>query len=89
MAKEKEKKQFSCFLYDSKKFKYPNGKLVTELSERDELLKNGFNTGPVDKAKAASRAKQKAEIKKDLEAEAKAELKAEADAKKAKEAAKA
>lgn len=89
MAKQNEKKLVPCLLYDAKEFKYPKGRMVTELSERESLLKDGFNTGPVDKAKTARRNTEKAEIKKTLREEAKAELAAEKAEKEAKKAAKA
>ena len=40
------------FLYNSKDYKYPKGKLFEDQDEYDEALESGWDTGPADKAKA-------------------------------------
>jgi len=41
------------FLYNDKDYKYPKGCLFYDQDEYDQALAEGWDTGPVDKAKAA------------------------------------
>lgn len=57
------------FLYNSKDYKYPKGKLFYDQDGYDEALANGWDTGPVDKAKAKMKAEWEAETVKEVKIE--------------------